>query len=387
MSLLSNLRSEAVDAPASGIVEVSSYGRARQGVIAMWVGEGDTPTPSFIMDAATRSLAAGETFYTWQRGIPELRDAIARYTARTYAKPFQREQFYVTGGGMQAVQIAIRMLAGVGDEVIIPTPAWPNFSAAIGISGATTIPVRQSFGATGWTLDIADLAAAITPRSKAIVINSPANPTGWTASEAELRAFLALARAHDLWIIADEIYGRFVYESHRAPSFHDVMQDGDKIIFVQTMSKNWAMTGWRIGWLEVPPELGPVVENLIQYSTSGSPVFVQRAAIAALDQGDSFIAHQINRARQSRDVICDALVATGKAHFLKPAGAFYLFFSLDGITDSRKEALRMIDEAGVGLAPGMAFGEGNEAFFRLCFARSPEQAAEAARRLKRWVIG
>ena len=164
MSLLSNLRSEAVDAPASGIVEVSSYGRARQGVIAMWVGEGDTPTPPFIMDAATRSLAAGETFYTWQRGIPELRDAIARYMARTYAKPFQREQFYVTGGGMQAVQIAIRMVAGVGDEVIIPTPAWPNFAAAIGISGATTVPVRQSFGETGWTLDIADLAAAITPQ-------------------------------------------------------------------------------------------------------------------------------------------------------------------------------------------------------------------------------
>jgi aspartate/methionine/tyrosine aminotransferase len=385
LSLLSALRPEAVNAPASGIVEVSKYGRAREGVIPMWVGEGDTPTPGFITDAATRSLAAGETFYTWQRGIPDLRDAIARYMTRTYDRPFEREQFYVTGGGMQAVQISIRMIAGAGDEVIIPTPAWPNFDAAIGISGARTVTVQQSFGNRGWMLDMGDLAAAVTPRTKAIVINSPANPTGWTATEAELREILAIARQHGLWIIADEIYGRFVYESSRAPSFHDVMEPDDRIIFVQTMSKNWAMTGWRLGWIECPPELGPVVENLIQYSTSGSPVFVQRAAIAALDNGESFITHQISRARQSRDVICDALQSTGRVRFLKPAGAFYLFFTVDGVTDTRKTALTMIDEARVGVAPGTAFGPGSEAFFRLCFARSPEQAAEAAARLKGWV--
>jgi aspartate/methionine/tyrosine aminotransferase len=382
---MSALRPEAVNAPASGIVEVSRYGRARDGVIPMWVGEGDTPTPSFITDAATRSLAAGETFYTWQRGIPDLRDAIARYMTRTYGRPFEREQFYITGGGMQAVQIAIRMVAGVGDEVIVPTPAWPNFDAAIGISGAKTVTVQQSFGNRGWMLDMGDLAAAVTPQTKAIVINSPANPTGWTATEAELREILAIARRHGLWIIADEIYGRFVYESARAPSFHDVMDPDDRIIFVQTMSKNWAMTGWRLGWIECPPELGELVENLIQYSTSGSPVFVQRAAIAALDNGESFITHQINRARQSRDVICDALQSTGRVRFLKPAGAFYLFFTVDGVTDTRKTALTLIDEAKVGVAPGTAFGPGSEAFFRLCFARSPEQATEAAARLKRWI--
>jgi aspartate/methionine/tyrosine aminotransferase len=286
---------------------------------------------------------------------------------------------------MQAVQISIRMIAGAGDEVIIPTPAWPNFDAAIGISGAKTVTVQQSFGNRGWMLDMGDLAAAVTPRTKAIVINSPANPTGWTATEAELREILVIARQHGLWIIADEIYGRFVYEGTRAPSFHDVMESDDRIIFVQTMSKNWAMTGWRLGWIECPPELGPVVENLIQYSTSGSPVFVQRAAIAALDNGESFITHQITRARQSRDVICEALQSTGRVRFLKPVGAFYLFFTVDGITDTRTTALTMIDEAKVGVAPGTAFGPGSEAFFRLCFARSPEQATEAAMRLKHWV--
>jgi aspartate/methionine/tyrosine aminotransferase len=386
LSFLQSLRPEARNAPNSGIVEVSSYGRAREGVISLWVGEGDTPTPAFISDAAVRSLAAGETFYTWQRGIPELRDAIAGYMARTYNRPFSKDQFYVTGGGMQAVQIAVRMIAGTGDEVIVPTPAWPNFGAAIGISGASTVCVPQQFGNQGWLLDVDKLAAAVTPRSRAIVINSPSNPTGWTATRDELVAVLALARKAGLWIIADEIYGRFVYGAERAPSFHDVMEEDDRIIFVQTMSKNWAMTGWRLGWLEVPPALAQVAENLIQYSTSGSPVFVQRAAIEALEKGDAFIASQIDRAQKSRDIFCAALDSTGRARFLKPDGAFYLFFSIDGITDSRKAVLKMIDDVKVGIAPGTAFGPGSDEFFRLCFARSPEQATIAAERMRQWIM-
>jgi len=385
------LRPEASDAPPSGIVEVSSYGRAREGVIPLWVGEGDTPTPAFIIGAAERSLAAGETFYTWQRGHPDLRDAIARYMTRAYGaapggRAFHREQFYITGGGMQAVQIALRMTAGAGDEIVIPSPAWPNFAAAAGICGARTVFVRQTFGNAGWTLDMDDLEAAITPRSKAIVINSPSNPSGWTATVEELRQVLAIARRHGLWIIADEIYGRFVYDGERAPSFHDVMEPDDRILFIQTMSKNWAMTGWRLGWIEAPPEHGAVIENLIQYSTSGSPVFVQRAAISALDEGDDFIARQIGRARESRDAFCDALASTGRVRFLKPEGAFYLFFAVDGVSDTRAGALRMIDDVGVGLAPGTAFGPGGESFFRLCFARSPEQAAVAAARIRSWVM-
>jgi aspartate/methionine/tyrosine aminotransferase len=379
------IRDEAASAPASGIVEVSSYGRTKPGIIPLWVGEGDMPTPDFIRHAATASLAAGETFYTWQRGIPELRDAIARYMSRTYAKPFDRERFYVTGGGMQAVQIALRLVSGPGDEVIIPTPAWPNFAAATGISGAKIVTVAQSFGNTGWHMDMEKLAAAITPRSRALIINSPANPTGWTATHEELTAILALARTHGLWIIADEIYGRFAYDAVRTPSFHDIRTEDDRILYVQTMSKNWAMTGWRLGWLEAPPELGPIIENLIQYSTSGSPVFIQRAAITALDEGDAFIGEQIKRARASRDIIYDALAQTGRVRLLKPQAAFYLFFSVDGVIDTQKGALQLVDEANVGLAPGTAFGPGGEAFFRLCFARSQTHINMAADRLTDWV--
>lgn len=376
------LRPEAADAPASGIVEVANRGRGKPGMIPLWVGEGDLPTPAFIADAATRSLAAGETFYTWQRGIPDLRQALARYHDRHYGAGHDPERFFVTGSGMQAVQIAMRMVSGPGDEVIVPTPAWPNFAAAIEVGGARAVAVPMDFGDNGVSLDLERLSAAVTPRTRALAINSPANPTGWTATKDELAAILALARQHGLWIIADEIYGRFVHDgSTRAPSFKDVMDPEDKIMFVQTFSKNWAMTGWRVGWLEAPAALGQVVENMIQYSTSGSPVFVQRAAIAALDQGESFVEHQIARARQGRDVVVSGLRATGRIRTAAPVGAFYYFFRIDGVTDSRAFALRMVDEANVGLAPGSAFGEAGRAGIRMCFARRADDLEEAVRRL------
>ncbi len=379
------LRPEAALAPESGIVEVANYGRRRPGIIPLWVGEGDLPTPAVICEAATRSLAEGETFYTWQRGIPPLRQALARYHDRLYRRSFDEERFFVTIGGMHALQTAIRMVAGTGDEVAIPTPAWPNFAGAIAIAGARPVPVPMDFGQGGWSLDLDRLRQTVSARTRAIVVNSPANPTGWTASLETLRAILALARERGLWIIADEIYARFVHDpalsiDDRAPSFKDVMDEQDRILFVQTFSKNWAMTGWRIGWLEAPPSLGQVIENLIQYSTSGVPVFAQRAAVAALEQGEAFVARQIEAARRGRAIICGGLGATGKVDLPPPSGAFYAFFKVKGATDSRALALRLIDRANVGLAPGFAFGvEGG--FLRLCFARKAEDLEEAVRRL------
>lgn len=382
-ALRGSLRPEAVNAPESGIVEVVNHGRLKQGLIPLWVGEGDLSTPEFICAAANESLAAGETFYTWQRGIPDLRQAIARYHSSLYGRPFDMERFFVTGSGMQSVQIAVRMVAGLGDEIIIPTPAWPNFDAAAGIAGATviTVPMKRERGS--FNLDLDDLKRAITPRTKAIVINSPANPTGWTASRDELASILALARTHGIWIIADEIYARFVYDgATRAASFHDVMDDQDRILFVQTFSKNWAMTGWRLGWIEAPPALGQIIENLIQFSTSGSPVFVQRAGIAALEHGEPFIARQIKNANAGRKIIIEGLAATNRVEMAPPAGAFYAFFSVDGHFDSRKLAMDLVDKAGVGLAPGSAFGPGGETCLRLCYARKESDLVEAVDRLQ-----
>jgi aspartate/methionine/tyrosine aminotransferase len=368
----------------SGIVEVFNYGRGRQGLIPLWVGEGDLTTPDFIAEAARLSLAKGETFYTHQRGVPELREAIARYMARVHGGPFQPEQFFVTVGGMHALQIAMRLIAGPGDNILVPSPAWPNFEGAIALTGARCVNVPMTAGAR-WSLDIDRLAAAVTPATRAIILNSPGNPTGFTATRDELTALLDLSRSHGLWIVADEIYGRLVYQGDRSPSFHDVMEPDDRILFLQTLSKNWAMTGWRIGWLEAPPALGPIIENAIQYTTSGVPVFIQRAAIAALEHGEPFIADQLARMRQSRDIICNGLAATGRVRFARPEAAFYLFCSIDGEQDTRTLAKRLVDEAGLGVAPGSAFGAGGEAYIRLCFARSPEQIAEATRRFTEWL--
>ena len=386
---LDRIRPAMRDVAPSGIVEVFDYGRGRQGLIPLFVGEGDLPTPGFIAEAAKASLDRGETFYTAQGGIPELREAIAGYMSRVYGEkpgggPFAPEQFFVTIGGMHAIEIATRLIAGPGDEVLVPSPAWPNFVGAIETAGARAVaaPLDQK---GRWSLDPETLASAVTPSTRAIVFNSPANPTGFVATREEIAAALEIARRHDLWIIADEIYGRMTYDGRRAPSFHDVMAPDDKVFFVQTLSKNWAMTGFRVGWLEAPPALGPVIENLVQVTTSGVPVFTQRAAVAALTEGEAFLAWQIDRCRTSRDILSRMLAATGRVRFFAPEAAFYLFCAVDGFADSRALALRLIDEAGVGAAPGSAFGRGGEGWLRLCFARDPAEIQEAGRRIARWL--
>lgn len=388
--LMTALRSSAAHLPESLIVKAFKHGTGKSGIIPMWAGEGDMATPAFICDAASASLTRGETFYMPNRGIPPLREAIARYHTRLFRRPFSPEEFFVTGGGMQAVQIAVQMIAGQGDEVLVPAPAWPNFRGALECNGAKAVTVPMSFGRDGWQLDLDALFRAVTPRTKAIVVNSPSNPTGWTASEAELRAILDFTRANGLWIIADEIYMRFYYGADGkpaglAPSLQTLRTPTDRIVFVQTFSKNWAMTGWRIGWLQAPAELGQVIESLIQYNTSGVAPFMQSGAIAALEDGEPFALDQIARAAEGRRIVTTALAANNAARYVPPQGAFYAFFGIDGFDDSLDAAFRLIDEAKVGLAPGIAFGPDGAAFLRLCFLRDPAQVADAMTRVSAWL--
>ena len=378
---LNTMRPEAVNSPESGIVAVFNYGRDRKDLIPLWTGEGDLPTPAFIHQAATEGLIDGDTFYTWQRGVPKLRQALADYHQRVYGKSMPADRFFITGSGMQAIQIAIQAVAGAGDEVIVPSPVWPNINAALGVMGAKSVEVAMDFSQNGWSLDLEKLASNITDKTKALFINSPGNPTGWMADLDQLREILDLARKNNLWIIADEVYGRYVYNGERAPSFYDIAEESDRIIYVNTFSKNWAMTGWRMGWISAPPELGQIFENLIQYSTSGVAGFMQRGATAALEHGEEFFLQQREKARESRDILMEALLSTGKVHFAKPQGALYLFFSVNGEPDAVKLAKRLVDEANVGLAPGEAFGGGGSGYLRACFLRDTDQIKAAAQRL------
>lgn len=387
MSILSSLSPRALSAPESGIVEVITYARGQEGLIPLWAGEGDLPSPDFVNQAASQALLGGETFYTWQRGIPELREALSRYYTRHFSKTLSSDHFYVTGSGMHAIMLAVQALTNPGDELIYLSPSWPNIVASVEIGGARPVVLPLDFVDGGWSLDLQKLESLITPRTRALFINTPSNPTGWTASREELAAILELSRRHGLWIIADEIYALYYYgKETRAPSFLDVMEEGDRVIFANSFSKNWSMTGWRLGWLVAPPEIGQVIENLIQYSNSGVAQFMQRGGVVALDQGDDFVRENIERAKASRDILCDTLIATNRVETLKPEGALYAFLKVDGITDSRAAALDIVDKVQVALAPGSAFGPGGEVFLRACFLRNPQQVREAATRLADYVL-
>jgi aspartate/methionine/tyrosine aminotransferase len=394
LDILGSLRPSVAAEPPSGIVEVFNYAQARPelDVIPLWVGQGHLPTPDFIADAAIASLKAGETFYTWQRGIPELRAALVRYHQRLYHRNFDVENVFVCQAGMQSVQLAIQALLAPGDEVVLPAPAWPNYAAPLRMAGIAPVEVPMHFDGRRWHLDLDRLFDTVTARTKALLMNTPSNPLGRVMTREEITAVRDFARSRGLWLIADEVYARFYFppEGSNAalpPSFLDVCDPDERIIFCNTFSKNWAMTGWRVGWMMASKAMGQIIENLVQYNTSGTTTFLQKGCLAALEQGEPFVHAQVEQARLGRAIVCDALGRLTGVDFAIPEGAFYLFFRLAGETDSAALAHRLIEEAGVGLAPGSAFGRAGEGFLRLCFARKPEHLEEAMRRLTRWFEG
>lgn len=386
--LLSAITPQARNEPDSGIVKAAMYGFTVPGVIPLWSGEGNVPTPELFAKPASDALFGGETFYTWQRGIPELRDALKRYHERSFGRPFSQENFFVTSGGMAAIDTAVRMTVGAGEEVIIPTPAWPNYGGALRISGGTPVEVPMDFINGRWKLDLDRLFAAITPKTRAISLNSPSNPVGWTATKDELIAVRDECRKRGVWILADEVYSRFFYGERgetRAPSFLDICDDEEQLLLCNTFSKNWAMTGWRVGWMQAPKALGPAIERIVQVTSSGTPAFLQRGCVAALDKGDEFLEAQVAKARANRDLVVKLMSEIPGVRFEVPEGAFYLFFRIEGMTDSMATVLRIIDEAKVGFAPGATFGKGGEGWIRMCYLRDPDKLKEALGRFADWM--
>jgi aspartate/methionine/tyrosine aminotransferase len=386
--LLSALTKPAQAEPDSGIVTAAMYGMAKPDVLAFWSGQGNLATPEAFCRPAIESLLAGETFYTWQRGIPELREALVRYHAKHYGVQLHIDNFGITGGGMQALQNAFQMIAADGDEVIIPSPAWPNYAGPLRLQGTRPVEVPMIFVNGTWSLDLDRLFAALSPRTKAICINSPSNPLGWTASRQDLIAIRDFARKSGIWILADEVYSRFYFGSDgekRAPSFLDVCDPEEQLILCNTFSKNWAMTGWRQGWIQAPRALSPVVERFIQYNTSGSPVFLQKGCAAAVANGDDFVDAQVATARRNRDIVVEAFRHCPQLRFQIPDGAFYMFFAIDGMTDSLATTLRIIDEAGVGFAPGGTFGPGGEGYLRMCYLKDETHLRQGLARFTQWL--
>lgn len=371
--------------PASKIREVANAGIGRDDVLAFWFGESDEVTPAFVREAAAASLARGETFYSHNLGLPELREALAGYMSSLHPK-VGADRIAVTSSGVSALMIAMQALVGAGDEVVAIVPVWPNITAQPAILGAEVRRVSLHPQAGAWQLDLDELFSAVTERTRVLVVNAPNNPTGWCLGIEEQQAILAHCRRTGTWILADEVYERLYYaEGGRpAPSFLDVAQPDDRLIVVHSFSKSFLMTGWRLGWMVLPQRLVDAVGKLIEFNTSCSPVFVQRAGLAAVQGAREFVPDLVRRLQSCRDTLLPRLQVLPGVEVAMPAGGMYAFFRVAGQSDSLAFAKRLVAEAGLGLAPGAAFGPEGEGWLRWCFAsRDPQRLVDGVRRLKR----
>jgi len=375
--------------PGSKIREVANAGLGIPDVLAFWFGESDEVTPLATRQAAIDSLQQGETFYNHNLGMPELREALLRYVEQLHG-PVGEGRIAVTSSGVSALMLASQFLVDPGDEVLVVSPVWPNLPAQPAIMGGRVVRMPLAPDASGaWRLDIQHLLDAVTPGTRVLLVNAPNNPTGWTLTRAEQQAILDHCRRTGTWIVADEVYERIWFgEGNAAPSFLDIAQPDDRVAVVNSFSKSFLMTGWRLGWLVLPS--GPYMDamgKLIEYNTSCAPVFAQRAGLAALRTADTSVPELVGRLRQCRDTLIDGLRGLPGVTVSAPLGGLYAFLRLEGQGDSLALAKRLVTDARIGLAPGAAFGDEGEGWLRWCFAsRDPARLTEGVQRLAR-VLG
>jgi aspartate/methionine/tyrosine aminotransferase len=377
---------------ASKIRELVNEGLGRKDVLPFWVGEPDEPTPQFIRQAGIDSINAGEVFYTHNLGIPKLREAVAQYLSRLH-RPTSAEEIAITSSGVQALMLASQLLVEPGDRVVEVVPLWPNLQEIPKILGATVETVALEFSPSGWVLNLEKLLNALKPGTKALYLNSPNNPTGWTISRQDQRAILEHCRRLGVWIFADDAYERLYFgtgdekQGGVAPSFLDIADAEDRVLSTNTFSKSWLMTGWRLGWLAAPRGLAADLAKLIEYNTSCAPVFVQRAGVAAVTGGEQVIGRTLERFRKARDFLVAELRKTDGVHVAVPSGTMYAFFGVEGMKDSLAFCKRLVREQGLGLAPGAAFGPEGEGYVRWCFAAGEDRLADGVARLRRALKG
>ena len=371
--------------PASKIREVANAGIGRADVLPFWFGESDEATPEFIREAAIHSLNDGETFYAHNLGLPALRSALATYVSGLH-RPVTDDRIAVTSSGVNALMLAMQALAGPGDEVVAVVPIWPNLTAQPVILGANVKRVSLRVEEGAWTLDMNALLAAVTPKTTVLLLNAPNNPTGWTLTRNEQETLLAHCRSTGTWILADEVYERVFFDAPCAPSFLDIAEPDDRLVVAHSFSKSFLMTGWRLGWLVLPPALIEPVGTLIEFNTSCAPVFVQRAGLAALAGAAEFVPGLVGRLKQCRDTLLPQLAMLPGITVAVPKGGMYAFFRVEGQDDSLALAKRLVVEAGLGLAPGVAFGPEGEGWLRWCFAsKDPARLGQGVDRLKRFL--
>jgi len=353
-------------------------------VIHLEIGEPDFDTPAHIVEAAKRALDEGYTHYGPAAGLPELREAIAEEISTSRGVRVQPDQVIVTPGGKPVMFYAILALCEAGDEVIYQNPGFPIYESMINFVGAKAVPLPL-LEEKGFAFSIDDLKSRITPRTKMLVINSPANPTGGIIPKEDLAAIAELALKHNFWVLSDEIYCRLQYEGAPASIIAEPGM-ADRTIILDGFSKTYAMTGWRMGYGVVPPNLAPSIIKLMVNSNSCTASFTQRAGVAAITGPQDAVDVMRAEFRRRRDAIVAALNAIPGVRCELPKGAFYAFPNVSGTGLSEREiADRLLQEAGVATLAGTAFGAYGAGYLRLSYANSMENLMEATRRIGQFV--
>jgi aspartate aminotransferase len=379
------IREDIASLPPSGIARMVTTRLEDPDVIPLWFGEGDLVTPEFIRDAAKAALDDGETFYSFTRGTVELREAIQTYLRRLYQVEVDPGRITVPGSSMLCVTIAAQMALTSGDHAIATSPHWTNIEYAMRITGADFGFVRQRQTERGWELTAAEIIAAVQANTRCIFVNSPCNPTGWIMPANEQEELLAFCRERQILLIADEVYHRMAYGREHSPSFLQLAREDDPLFVVYGLSKSWAMTGWRLGWVVAPPALAVQWQIMSENFNTGATVFAQRAAAVALLQGETLVRELRDHYARGRELVMEVLQPHPRITLTEPEGAFYAFPHIQGLQSSMDFAQDLLAAEDVGVAPGYTFGEGNQQHIRICFARSHDQLREGLNRITRFL--
>lgn len=381
-------RQAILDLGTSRIREVANAAMGRSDVAAFWFGESDQPTPGFIREAAIAALGRGDTFYSHNLGTPELRAELSVYLSRLHGTDIGPERIAVTSSGVSALMLTAQMLITPGDRVAVVTPVWPNVAELPRILGAEMVRVPLAVKQGRWQLDLDALLAALTPGTRALYLNSPNNPTGWTIDAGMLEVVYRHCRERGIWLIADDVYERLSFGNRAAaPSVLPLADPEDRVISVNSFSKAWTMTGWRLGWMVAPAPFVGELTKVVEYNTSCAPMFVQAGAQAALSGGrcEATVGEMKSRLAASRDLLIGGLRRHAAIEVPEADGAMYAFFRIRGIEDDMHLARDLIDKVGLGLAPGSAFGPEGAGWLRWCFAASPEKILDGLERLGRYI--
>ena len=384
------LASSVENVPRSRIRELAEIAMSMDGVLRLYFGESNLPTPDYIKQAAIRAMREGYTFYTENAGLPSLRRAIAENYRRLHSVELDPSgEIVVTASGVQALNVGIRCALDPGDQALVLTPAWPNGASDVLMANATVCQVPQPLWGERYGIDFDALEAAVSPRTRLLVYTSPSNPLGWVATQEDQRRLLDFARRHDLWLLADEVYDRLYYAGARlgdpVPSILRMATRDDAVMVVHSFSKTYCMTGWRVGWLVARRDLAAKATQLNEFIISHAPSFAQKAGETALAEGEGPLVEMLERLKRNRDLCLDALSGVPGVTVPKPDGAFYVFPRIQGLSDSFAFCKRLLEETRVGLAPGVAFGAAGEGSVRICYAAERSILEPAMERLTKFL--